>query len=69
MQNKRKQKPGVVRKEGVIMKSIMLKLFKKYGHAVAALALTITAMNVNSACFWINNQPELPADAKELRKF
>ena len=51
------------------MKSIMLKLLKKYGHAVAALALTITAMNVNSACFWINNQPELPADAKDLRKF
>lgn len=51
------------------MKSFMLKFFKKYGGMFAALALTVTAVNVNSACFWINNQPELPADAKSLRKF
>lgn len=51
------------------MKSIMLKFFKKYGGMFAALALTITAVNVNSACFWIANQPELPDDAKSLRKF
>lgn len=51
------------------MKPFMLKFFKKYGGMFAALALTITAVNVNSACFWIANQPKLPADAKSLRKF
>lgn len=51
------------------MKSFMLKFFKKYGGMFAALALTITAVNVNSACFWIANQPKLPSDAKSLRKF
>ncbi|MDO4945473.1 MAG: cyclic lactone autoinducer peptide [Ruminococcus sp.] len=47
----------------------MIKILKKYGSVFAALALTITAVNVNSACFWINNQPKLPDDAKSLRKF
>lgn len=51
------------------MKSVMLKFFKKYGSAFAALALAITTVNVNSACFWIANQPKLPAEAKSLRKF
>lgn len=59
----------IVLKGSVIMKSFMLKFFKKYGGMFAALSLTITAVNVNSACFWIANQPKLPADAKSLRKF
>ena len=51
------------------MKSFMLKFFKKYGGMFAALALTVTTVNVNSTWFWINNQPELPKNAKSLRKF
>lgn len=51
------------------MRSVVIKFIKKYGGALAALALTVTTVNVNSTCFWINGQPELPADAKKLRKF
>lgn len=51
------------------MKSVLSKFFKKYGNVIAAVALVVTTVNVNSSCLWINNQPELPADAKSLRKF
>lgn len=51
------------------MKSVMLKFFQKYGNLFASFALMVTTANVNSACFWINNQPKLPADVKSLRKF
>lgn len=42
---------------------------RKHGSVIAALALLVTTTNVNSACFWINNQPELPDNANNLRKF
>lgn len=51
------------------MKSTILKFFKKHSGFFAALALTVTTLNVNSACLWINGQPKLPANAKKLRKF
>ncbi len=51
------------------MKTIMLKFFKKHGAIFAALAISVTTLNVNSACFWINSQPKLPENAKSLRKF
>lgn len=59
----------IIVKGSEIMKSFMLKFFKKYGGMFAALALTVTTVNVNSTCFWINNQPNLPKNAKSLRKF
>lgn len=59
----------IYRKGVVDMKSSLLNLFAKFSTVFAALALTITSVNINSCCFWINNQPELPADAKKLRKF
>ncbi|MGN1153729.1 MAG: cyclic lactone autoinducer peptide [Candidatus Gastranaerophilaceae bacterium] len=51
------------------MKSALLKVFNKFGAIFAAMALVVTTVNVNSCCFWITNQPELPANAKKLRKF
>lgn len=51
------------------MKKTIQKIVVKYGSAIAALALAITTVNVNRACFWIANQPELPEGAKSLRKF
>ena len=51
------------------MKKEIRKLVIKYGSTLAALALAVTTANVNKACFWIANQPELPEGAKTLRKF
>ena len=59
----------IIVKESEIMKSFMLKFFKKYGGMFAALALLVTVLNVNSTCLFITHQPELPADYKKLRKF
>jgi len=47
----------------------MKKLFQKYGGFIAALAIFVTSMNVNSACVCIMHQDSLPEDAKRLRKF
>ena len=51
------------------MKSNKAKVLKKCGKVLASLALSVTSVNVNSACLWINGQPKLPKDAKKLRKF
>ena len=42
---------------------------KKLGKLVANTAKTVTAANVNTACIYIFNQPEMPKNAKKLRKF
>lgn len=47
------------------MKGFML----KYGNIVASIALLITTLTVNSTCIWASYQPELPENAKKLRKF
>lgn len=39
------------------------------GSVMSSFALMITAFNVNTTCAFIAHQPELPADAKKLRKF
>ncbi|MDD2482168.1 MAG: cyclic lactone autoinducer peptide [Lutispora sp.] len=36
---------------------------------VASLALTITTINVNSACWFLAHQPKLPKNSDKLRKF
>ncbi len=51
------------------MKAIIVNFFKKYARIFSSMALAVTRSNVNMACFWIANQPELPDKAKELRKF
>ncbi len=47
----------------------MLKFVKKHGGMIAALAMVVTALSVNSACHFFYNQPKLPESAKKLRKF
>ena len=37
--------------------------------SVAALALTVTATNMNRCCSFIFGQDKLPDNAKKLRKF
>ena len=37
--------------------------------SVAALALTVTATNMNRCCWFIFGQDKLPDNAKKLRKF
>ena len=51
------------------MRKIISNFIRKHGNVIAALGLLVTTTNVNSACFWIYNQPELPKSAKSLRKF
>ncbi|MFZ2195848.1 MAG: cyclic lactone autoinducer peptide [Agathobacter rectalis] len=36
---------------------------------MAALALTVTATNMNRCCWFIFGQDKLPDNAKKLRKF
>jgi cyclic lactone autoinducer peptide len=47
----------------------MNKLITKFSGLIATMALMVTVMNVNSACFLLYNQPEIPEDAKSLRRF
>lgn len=39
------------------------------GTFVAFFAFMVTTINVNTACFWIMHQDEVPKSAKKLRKF
>ncbi|MDW5300055.1 MAG: cyclic lactone autoinducer peptide [Sedimentibacter sp.] len=47
----------------------MKKLVLKFGSAIASLALMITALNVNSTCYFLIHQPKLPKGAEKLRRF
>jgi cyclic lactone autoinducer peptide len=47
------------------MKNVLFKL----AGVVASAAMLITAFNMNSNCICIAHQPQLPANAKKLRKF
>lgn len=44
-------------------------LFLTLGSLMASLAIFISTIGVNTTCFWIAHQPELPKSAKKLRKF
>ena len=46
----------------------MKNFMAKYAGVIAALALMVTAANVNSACLLIMNQPEMPEGAEKLRR-
>lgn len=46
----------------------MNKLMKRIGNSVAALALMVTALNVNSTCFIYIHQPKLPQGAEKLKR-
>ncbi|RGI29261.1 cyclic lactone autoinducer peptide [Ruminococcus sp. OM08-13AT] len=47
----------------------MKKFLKRYGRIFAALAMTLTIINVNTTCIFIIYQDVLPKEAKKLRKF
>ncbi len=47
----------------------MRNLFIKFSGVIAALALMVTAANMNAACLCIVHQPEMPKGAEKLRKF
>lgn len=47
----------------------MKNLFTKYAGVIAALALMVTAANVNRGCLLVMNQPKLPEGAEKLRRF
>ncbi len=46
----------------------MKKIMYKFGSAFASLALLVTVANVNSSCFFMAHQPELPKSANRLKK-
>ena len=51
------------------MKKYVKKLFYKSGGLVAALALVVTTLNINTTCMFMAHQPKLPTSASKLRKF
>lgn len=51
------------------MRQGVLKVYGLFGSMIAALAMLMTAMTVNSTCIYLTHQEELPHDAKKLRKF
>ncbi len=46
----------------------MKNFFMKYAGVVAALALMVTAVNVNHICMFVAHQPEMPEGAEKLRR-
>lgn len=54
------------------MKKFKLKrdsLLFSLGALVSSFALLVTTCNVNTTCFWVMHQDEIPDSAKKLRKF
>ncbi|MBC3798633.1 cyclic lactone autoinducer peptide [Acetobacterium tundrae] len=47
------------------MKNLSLKCYQ----VIAVMALMVTTLNINTACFFIMHQPKLPVGAEKLRKF
>lgn len=47
----------------------MKNIFLKLGGALAAVALTVVAVNVNTTCMYIAHQPKLPNRAAKFKKY
>lgn len=45
------------------------KMMMKFGPMLAALALMVTTVSVNTTCSWVGYQDKLPENANKLRKF
>lgn len=60
-------------KEDIYICTKLRRLMNRLSHgaltSVAALALTVTATNMNRCCWFIFGQDKLPDNAKKLRKF
>lgn len=55
--------------EGMIkMIKFVKKIAFRFGGTIAALAVMITAVNVNSCCAWFTYQEKMPESAMRLRK-
>lgn len=52
-------------RRGITLKNMIL----KFGSAIASFALMITALNVNTTCYFLIHQPKLPKGAEKLRRF
>ena len=50
------------------MKKMFSYMAYRIGTAVAAMALMVTALNVNTTCIWLSHQPKLPQGADKLKK-
>lgn len=46
-----------------------MQICSRFGGVLAALAMMVTALTVNSTCIYLTHQEELPENAKKLRKF
>lgn len=51
------------------MKSRVIGVYHMLGGMIAALAMVMTALTVNSTCIYLTHQEELPKNAKKLRRF
>jgi cyclic lactone autoinducer peptide len=51
------------------VKSFLKKYVLKYSEVIAAVALLVTTATVNSTCYFLTHQEELPKNANKLRKF
>lgn len=52
-----------------LVKKIMTTAYRNCLSLIAALALIVTYSGVNSACWYVMNQDELPQNSSKLRKF
>jgi cyclic lactone autoinducer peptide len=59
------QKRTSEKRGGIALKKLAL----KFGSVIASFALMITALNVNTTCYFLIHQPKLPKGAEKLRRF
>lgn len=45
------------------------KIIKKLLSSLMSIAMVVTILNVNTACWYVMGQDELPGDYKKMRKF
>lgn len=57
------------RGEGGLAMGFIRNLFLRYLHIIAAVALAVTTLTVNSTCLAIIHQEKLPDNALKLRRF
>jgi cyclic lactone autoinducer peptide len=60
----KKPKAKKVNWRGITLKKLVL----KFGSAIASFALMVTALNVNTTCYFLIHQPKLPKGSEKLRK-
>ena len=51
------------------IKGLSKEIIYSIGGIIATLAVTLTAINVNTTCLFYAHQPKLPNSSKKFRKF